>query len=166
MSSNRGKDFEGVIKDCILQVPDVDVQRLYDSTNGFVGVRQPSDYIVYKFPYQYYVECKSTNSHTLHKDYLTQLDDLAKKRHVKGVVAGFIIWYIKDDVTVFIPVETAMQHFYNRCMKSISVKDILNGSMKESGYYLVLEGRKKRVFFDYDFKYFFKEIEAWQKQRL
>lgn len=42
---NRGKQFEDVIKDELLRVNEVvgrkvvDVQRLYDTTNGFSGIK-------------------------------------------------------------------------------------------------------------------------------
>jgi hypothetical protein len=162
MANNRGKDFENVVKDCMLKVCDVDVQRLYDTTSGFIGVKQPSDFIIYKYPYQYYLECKSTNSGTLHKDYITQLDALAEKSKTKGIVAGVIIWFIQHDVTVYVPVDTLIFHFYNRDKKSVSVKDIISGDFAKSGKYFLVKGNKRRVFFDYDFKSFFKEIEAWK----
>lgn len=158
MSQNRGKDFEGVIKDCLLKVPDIDVQRLYDTTNGFAGVKQPSDFSVYLFPYKYYLECKSTNQHTLNRSAISQLDALHEKSKIKGVTAGVFIWYIQDDLTVFIPVETLYEHFYTRDKKSVAVKDIISKDLQKSGKYYVLKGEKKRVFWNYDMQDFFKNF--------
>lgn len=144
---NYGKDFEKQIAEAMMKVPDIDVQRLYDPTNGYVGVRNPSDYIVYKYPYQYYIECKCTWENTLHKDYITQLDDLYKKSKTKGVIAGVFIWFIKHDVTVFITAESLVEHF--KTHKSVNVKDVKDDP------YLLVPGKKKRVFFDYDMESFF-----------
>ena len=49
------------IKEAFEKVPDTSVYRLYDTTNGFVGVANISDFIVYKFPCQYFIECKSVH---------------------------------------------------------------------------------------------------------
>lgn len=160
MGTNYGKQFESVIKDCLKKVPDIDIQRLYDTTNGFVGVKQPSDYIVYKYPHIYYLECKSTHAGTLNKNNITQLDALIEKSKVSGVEAGVIIWYEEHDVTVYIPIETLQVHFYNRSKKSVAVKEILNEDLKQSGYYYILKGKKKRVFYDYDMTDFFNTLEA------
>lgn len=162
--TNRGKQFEDIIKTSLLKVNDVvgrkvvDVQRLYDTTNGFSGVKQPSDFVVYLYPHIYYLECKSTHAHTLNQSYITQLVELEKKSKVEGVIAGTFIWYMEDDLTVFIPVETLCNHFYNRSKKSVSVKDILSEDLKESGWYYILKGKKKRIFFDYDMLDFFRNF--------
>ena len=37
MAENRGKQFEGVIKEAFEKVPGVSIDRLHDQTNGFVG---------------------------------------------------------------------------------------------------------------------------------
>lgn len=158
---NYGKDFEEEIKKAFLREPFVDVQRLYDTTNGFTGIKQPSDFIVYKYPYQYYIECKTTWENTLRKDKLTQLDTLLKKQEVPGVVAGFMVWYIKHDTTVFIPVATVYRHLLK--YKSINIKDIQNNNLAESGDYFYIDGQKRRVFYDYYMDVFFKEVEDWMR---
>lgn len=161
---NRGKQFEDVIKDNLLNVNEVvgrkvvDVQRLYDTTNGFSGVRQPSDFSVFLFPHQYYLECKSTHAHTLNQSYITQITELEKKAKVEGVIAGVFIWFEEDDITVFVPVETLVNHFYNRNKKSVAVKEILNGDLEQSGWFYILKGKKKRVFYQYDMLDFFKNF--------
>ena len=146
---NYGKDFEHLIKTSILKVPDVDVQRLYDTTNGYVGVKQPSDFIVYKYPHQYYLECKCTWENTFHKGKITQLPELFEKQKTKGVNAGVIIWFISHDVTAYIPAATLSLWFENH--SSINVKDLKSGELN----HLDIVGHKKRIFFDYDFSSFF-----------
>jgi len=146
---NYGKDFERIIKDSMMRIPGVDVQRLYDTTNGYVGIRQPADYIVYKYPHQYYIECKCTWENTFHKSYLTQLPDLYQKSLVWGITSGVIIWFIKHDRTIFIKAEDLNEHFEHHA--SVNIKEIVNNQIP----YLDLPGKKKRVFFDYDFTDFF-----------
>lgn len=146
---NYGKDFENLIKESMLRVKDVDVQRLYDTTNGYVGVKQPSDFIVYKYPHQYYIECKCTWENTFHKSKITQLDDLWKKQIITGVHAGVIIWFISHDVTAYIPAFDLKMWF--REHPSINVKDLQSNAL----LHFDIPGRKRRVFFDYDFSSFF-----------
>ncbi len=144
---NYGKDFEKRIEEAARKVENVDIQRLYDTTSGYVGVHQPADYIMYKYPYVYYLECKCTWENTLHKDYITQLPDLYEKSKTKGVVAGVFIWFIKHDVTVFITAESLVEHF--KTHKSVNVKDVKDDPC------LIVPGKKKRIFFDYDLSGFF-----------
>ena len=164
MAINRGKDFEDVIKCSLLRVNEVvggkvvDVQRLYDTTNGFAGVKQPSDFVVFLYPHQYYLECKSTHDSTLNRNKITQLDALREKSKVEGVVAGIFVWFEDYDITAFIPVETLCNHFYNRDKKSVAVKDIISEDLKQSGWYYVLKGKKKRIFWDYDMLDFFRNF--------
>ena len=146
---NYGKDFEKRIEEAMLKVPNLDVQRLYDTTNGYIGVHQPADYSVYKYPYHYYIECKCTWENTLHKDYITQLDDLYKKANINGVNAGVIIWFIKHDRTVYISVSSLVEHFKDH--KSVNIKEVQNGKI----IFIDIPGIKKRVFFDYDMSGFF-----------
>ena len=147
--TNYGKDFEALIKDAMLKVPGVDVQRLYDTTNGFTGIKQPADFIVYRYPNQYYIECKCTWDNVFHKSKITQLDSLVKKSCTKGIIAGVMIWFISHDYTAFIPAWDLSDHFVDH--KSINISERLSGELS----HLQIPGRKKRVFFDYDMESFF-----------
>ena len=42
---NRGKQFEQVIKDAFLKIPDVSIDRLYDPMAGYAGVKNICDFI-------------------------------------------------------------------------------------------------------------------------
>ena len=48
MKVNRGKQFEEQIKQAFLNVKDCSVDRLYDTTSGFIGVANICDFIIYK----------------------------------------------------------------------------------------------------------------------
>ena len=46
MVVNRGKQFEDVIKQAFLNVPDVSVDRLHDQMSGYFGSKNICDFIV------------------------------------------------------------------------------------------------------------------------
>lgn len=168
--TNRGKDFEGVFKECCEKVDGVSIDRLHDQTTGYVGSSNICDFIVYRYPYEYYLECKSTHSNTfsIHsnpkKDKYgrlkgfygnisdTQWKGLSEKQQIDGVLAGVILWFINKDVTVFIPIEE-LQRLYDKGIKSVHY------SLKDLDNYILLKGKKKRVFFDYFMEDFFDSIE-------
>ena len=65
MVENRGKQFENVIKTAFEKVDGVSIDRLHDQTTGFKGSSNICDFIVYKEPYEYYIECKSVHGNLL-----------------------------------------------------------------------------------------------------
>ena len=94
MSVNRGKDFENVIKRSFEKVEGVSIDRLHDQTTGFKGSRNICDFIVYKEPYEYYIECKSVHGNTLPFSNITdnQWTGMLEKSRIEGVFAGLICW--------------------------------------------------------------------------
>lgn len=156
MAQNRGKDFENVIKKDFLKIPDVSIDRLHDQTSGFKGSSNICDFVVYRKPYEYYIECKSVHGGSLPFRNITdrQWMGLKEKSIIYGVYAGIICWYIDHDITVYYPI----QYLYDvkrSGRKSCSVRHI----DKDCGC-VILEGRKKRVFFNYDLRSFLKEVSS------
>ena len=152
MAKNRGKQFEEVIRECFEAVPNTGVIRLPDPTNGYLGIRNISDFIVYHYPYQYFIECKSVHGNTLPFSNITenQWNGMLKMSKIKGVIAGIICWWIDKDVTKFIPIQML------QCMRDKTAKSIRYDILACSGYYTTeIIGKKKRVFFDYDMQQFF-----------
>lgn len=164
MPQNRGKKFEEIIKQSFQKVPDTYVLRLPDQTNGFLGSTNPCDFIVYHYPYQYLIECKSIHGNTFPLNNVTknQREGLLSASNVNGVIAGILIWWIDADVTKFIPIqifEDERQHG----VKSIRFdKDLGVGYQTEYQFLPVLDlrGKKRRVFFNYDMQQFFKEFSV------
>lgn len=154
MAINRGKQFEDVVKNCLEKVQGVDVTRLHDQTNGYLGSRNPCDFIVYKYPYQYDIECKSVHENTFPFSNITdyQYYGLLKKAKIEGVVAGILVWWVDKDVTKFIPIEI-IEILKNQGEKSIRWDAYIHPEI------ISIEGVKKRVFFEYDFSKFFEEVE-------
>ena len=150
---NRGKEFEQKIKEAIEVIPDTSIDRLPDPTNGYMGVRNVCDFMVYKKPYQYYLECKCTHENTMHFSHIrdNQWHGLSKKAKIEGVVAGLIIWFILRDRTVFIPIsrlEWLKDHDFKSVAWDLDYDDVFE-----------IKGRKQRIFYEYDMIDFFEEVK-------
>lgn len=163
MSPNRGKQFENVIRKSFERVEGVSIDRLNDNTAGFKGVAGICDFIVYKEPYEYYIECKSVHGPRLSihsndpkKMYgaitNTQWEGLLEKSKIQGVTAGVICWWIDHDVTKFIPIQVLQ---LCRCRGWKSIKYDINDGLS----IVSILGKKKRVFFDYSMEDFFNEVQ-------
>lgn len=154
MTVNRGKQFEHVIQEAFEKVDGVSIDRLHDQTTGFKGSKNICDFIVYREPYEYYIECKSVHGNTLPFANITktQWDGLLEKSKIEGVFAGIICWFVDRDKTLFIPIEVLEIH---RQYGNKSIKFNI-----PTGYDNVIEivGQKKRVFFDYTMEEFLNEL--------
>ena len=151
MKVNYGKKFEGVIREAFEKVPGVSLDRLNDNTAGFKGIAGICDFIVYREPYEYYIECKSVHGNTLPFSNITetQWNGLLEKSEIEGVFAGVICWWADKDVTKFIPIQL-LQAMKEHNMKSIRYDFTLFGK----DCCIEIKGKKKRVFFDYDMEEF------------
>lgn len=152
MSQNRGKIFEHIIKQAFQKVSGVSIDRLYDQTTGFKGSQNICDFIVYKEPYEYYIECKSVHGNTLPFSNITdtQWNGLLEKSQIEGVFAGVICWWIDHDITKFIPIQCLE---WNKQNGYKSLRYDHDGTA-----FTVLKGKKKRVFFEYDMEEFFNDV--------
>ena len=157
MSQNRGKQFEEVIKKSFEKIPNVSVDRLHDQTTGYLGSKNICDFIVYKKPYEYYIECKSVHGNTFPFSNITdnQFRGLLEKSKIKGVIAGLIIWFVDKDVTIFVEINDLKV-----------AKDLGDKSIRFDEAYIRLQGKKKRVFFDYDMDSFFHTIEKINRREV
>lgn len=156
MGINRGKDFEAIIRAGFEKTPQVSIDRLYDPMSGFAGVKNICDFIVYSYPWQCYIECKTLYGNTLNfKTAITenQWKGLLNKTTIQGVQAGIIVWFIDYDTTVYVPI-MELEKLKNSGAKSLNIKDIRENNVK----CLFLHGRKKRVFFEYDMERFLTQL--------
>lgn len=152
MSTNRGKQFENVVRQAFEKVPGVSIDRLHDQTTGFKGSQNICDFIVYKEPYEYYFECKSVHGNRLPFSNITdtQRNGLLQKSFIDGVFAGIICWWIDKNKTLFLPIQT--------------IKMLANEGISSYHYdwdaigVIEIKGKKKRVFFDYDMEKFLDEL--------
>ncbi len=154
MADSLGKKFEGVIKEAFEKVEGVSIDRIHDQMNGYAGSTNISDFILYKYPHEYYIECKSVHGSTLPFSNITrnQWDGMLKKSQIQGVVAGVICWWVKFDTTLFLPIQLLEQMKNDGC-KSVrwDMCDYLETPIR-------IPGKKKRVFFDYDMEAFLNEF--------
>lgn len=157
-SKNKGKQFEEIIKKSFLKVPDVSIDRLRDAPRKMKNVDNPSDFIVYKKPHEIYVECKSHKGNTLPLSCIReeQIRGMTEKAKIDGVKAGIIVWFIDHDLTVWIPINEIV-FWRDIGNKSINIKNIQDKHIERIRH-IVIQGRKKRVYFDYDMKDFLRRL--------
>lgn len=146
MSNNYGKAFEKKFKEDWLKVPNSDITRLYDITNGFKSISNVSDFIGYIFPFIYYLECKSTQGNTFPLGRLTQNFELSKKMGKLGENPGVIIWFIDHQKVCYVPIEE-IKRLESLDYKSVNVKMI--GDSNFNVY--EIPGKPKRTFIDSDY---------------
>ena len=151
MSTNRGKDFEALVKRYMNNVPNVMVERLYDSTNGFKNIKTPADFLVYKKPTLYYIECKSTDGGTIPFSRLTQLDELYSKKSIDGIRAGFLIWY-KDLQRTYWCEADYVKEMKDCGARSINIKTL---NATSDNRVILISASYPRVYGIYDFTEFF-----------
>lgn len=153
MATNRGKAFEDVIREAFKRLPNTTVTRLPDPVQGYLGIRNICDFIIYNYPYQYFIECKSVHGNTLSFSNITdnQYHGMLEVSQVKGVIAGVICWWVDRDVTRFIPVQVL------QVMKNIGLKS-MRYDFEDVPEIVNIKGTKKKVFFAYDMDDFFHQI--------
>lgn len=155
MPKNYGKKFEQIIKEAFSKVPGVSIDRLHDQTTRYKGSQNICDFIVYKEPYEYYIECKTVHGTTLPFNNIseTQWNGLLEKSKIEGVMSGILCWWVDLNQTWFIPIWVLEDAKTVMNAKSISV---VHPHMQ--GFWTVIPGRKKRTFFEYDMTEFFEEV--------
>lgn len=176
MGVNRGKKFEKVVQECFEKTPGVSIDRLHDQTTGYEGSSNICDFIVYREPHEFYFECKSVHGNTLsihsipkpdkrgvlHGFYGnitdTQWEGLLEKSKIKGVHAGILCWWIECDITLYLPIEI-LQYAYENGDKSIRFDEYISGMFKGVvRRFIRLQGKKKRIYYDYDMEALLNEI--------
>lgn len=82
--ANEGKRWERNFKKSI-----PGIIRLYDTTSGYSGVKNPCDFVYYLYPFQYLFECKSVEGTKLYFSAITenQHEQLDYYDHIYGVTS-------------------------------------------------------------------------------
>ena len=132
--ASRGKKFEDRFKsDWVESVPDSVCYRLYDTMSGYMGQRNVGDFICYKYPLMFIIDCKSIQGNTLPFSDLRQYDQRLEYKNIKGVRVGFVVWFIDHDKVLWIPVQT-MEKIQKEGLKSYNIR-----KMFDNDNYPVLE---------------------------
>ena len=97
---NYGKKFEERFKlDWTNSIEDSCIIRLYDNTSGYLSISNISDFICYKQPNIFFIECKSHKGASIPFDDISQYNKLIQVAGIPGVRAGIVLWlYEKDKV--------------------------------------------------------------------
>lgn len=154
MNVNYGKKFEHIIHQSFAKVAGVSIDRLHDQTSGFRGSQNICDFIVYKKPYEYYIECKSVHGNTLPFSNITdtQWEGLYEKSKIAGVQAGIICWWIDRDITKFVPI-LLLEMMYMDGKRSIRYDEEVYEYSRPL-MTTTIKGKKKRIFYEYDMEEF------------
>ena len=140
--ADLGKKFEERFK---LQwqdtVPDSFIYRLNDQMSGYLGSSNVSDFICYKKPDLYLIECKSHGGNTFPFSAFRQYDGLVEYAGIPGVHAGVVLWMYDHDKVIWIPIQTFME-LKNEGKKSFNIK-LLDSNDYE---YVDLPSKKLRTF--------------------
>lgn len=150
MAKNNGKKFEEIIRKAFETLPDVSIDRIPDQTMRHKDRKNVSDFIVYKKPYQFYVECKTVHGNILPFANITQFDALLNKEKIPGVRAGVICWWVEKDVTLWLPISW-LDALRKAGMKSLRYDTEFPAVIK-------IKGKKKKIYFDYDLSTFFEHF--------
>ena len=154
---SRGKKFEQVVREAFEKNPNISIDRLPDPTGGYLGVRNICDFIIYKYPFQLYLECKVQQGNTLNWSRISdnQWNGLLEKSKIPGVVAGVLVWFVDHDITTFVPIQELEMLRDGHGQKSLHITHL---NFRDN---IPLEGRKKRIFFEYDAEGFLKSVSSW-----
>lgn len=150
MAQNRGKEFENKFKADFLKLKDVSLDRLYDPVGGYVGIKNISDYIAYKYPNMFYIECKSCLGNTWNFSAYTQYEKQLEKVGITGIRVGVVLWMIDHATVLYAPTKTIAQMKADG-KKSINIKDLKNQTYR----LIEIPSVKKRVFLDSDYSVLF-----------
>ena len=154
---NRGKDFERQIKSAFEKIEGVSIDRLKDSMSGYMGDNTICDFIVYRKPYEFYIECKAVHGNTLNfKSDIrpNQWEGLTEKSLINGVYSGFMVWFIDHDLTIYIDV-AVLANMRASGLKSLNIRDLDYIDTVQSNRLMRIGGKKRRILFDYDMNSFF-----------
>lgn len=144
MAISRGKQFEDKFKEDFSKLENSSIDRLYDTMNGYKSISQVSDFIGYKYPLIFYIECKSHKGASIPMANITQYDKLKDKVGIPGVRTGVVLWLIEKDVVMYIPTSTVTK-LKEDGEKSIGLRHLDKYNIK------IVPSVKKRVFMDSDY---------------
>ena len=145
---NYAKRHENSFREACKKVEGIIIERLWDSIGGKMNLKQPSDFIAYKMPYIYYVECKTTQEENFPLGNISdhQWKSLNERAKIEGCVAGILLEYRidEDNIKVFF-IEIA---YLNKIKNRQGQKYISINEAEQIG--IEVPTKKKKVNFSYD----------------
>lgn len=143
---NRGKQFEDRFKLDWERTVSKCIDRIYDQVSGYKTISNVSDFIGFKKPHIFYLECKSTRENTFNFHKLTQYDKLTCKVGIPGVRVGVVIWFISHDRVIYVPIKTITK-MKEDGLKSVNIREIDNTNYR----FYEIPSKKLRVFMESDY---------------
>lgn len=149
MADNLGKKWEERFKkDFEETLPNSTIDRIYDTVGKYAGVSNVCDFIGYKYPNIFYLECKSCKGNTFNFAKLTQYEKLKEKVGIPGVRVGVVLWFWEQDRVFYVPIATVTKMIKDG-KKSVNCK-----KSQSEGYYIIdVPGEKQRVFMKCDYTF-------------
>ena len=144
MSINYGKKFEERFKKDWVESTGGIIVRLYDNTSGYLSISNISDYICYKYPNIFFIECKSHKGASIPFDKISQYQKLLKLSNILGVRSGVVLWLYDKDKVLYVPA-TTIETLIAKGEKSVGIRHI------ESENIIEIPSKKLRVFMESDY---------------
>lgn len=102
---NCGKKFEELVERDLKKVEGLTIDRLPDQMSGMYGSSNVCDFIAYRYPHIYYIECKATKNNAFNISELSQYDKLKTKIGIPGVRCGVLVWFYNLNKIRWYPIE-------------------------------------------------------------
>ena len=144
MSINYGKKFEERFKQDWINSTGGIVIRLYDNTSGYLSISNISDYICYKYPNIFFIECKSHRGASIPFENISQYQKLITLSNTLGVRCGVVLWLYEKDRVLYIPA-TTIRSLIDKGEKSVGLRHL------EEERIIEIPSKKLRVFMESDY---------------
>lgn len=146
MNDKLGKEAEDKIKQWLDRKDDgYAFYRLYDIMTGYYGQYNISDFICYKYPYQWFIESKATWEDRFDICMIseTQYNGLMEMAPIPGVAAVVIVLFASYQRAFIIDIREIDRYQKESGMKSFNIKKIDQWPFKYSEIQTIPNNRKK-----------------------
>ena len=108
MAINKGKKWEVCVQESWEQsFPSSFIIRIPDQQSGYLGTsRNVSDFIAFKSPYLFLIECKTIKGNTLPFSNLKQYERMLQYEDIENIKTGFLVWWQDKGVTAWVPTKS------------------------------------------------------------
>lgn len=153
MSKDIGKEAEDKIHKWLDRPEEgYSLDRLYDQMNGFFGSKNICDFILYKHPYIYYIESKSTWEDRFDFSMLTetQHDGLLGKSEIPGAYGVVIVLFATYKRAFILNIKNIKQ-MEDQGKKSLNIKKIDKWPIPYREIQTIPNARKKLLDYEGEF---------------
>lgn len=156
MAQNKGKNWESRFKrDWKRCFPNSFLLRLYDTTNGFITIANPCDFLAMPKDKLFLIECKSHKGASIPFDAIPQYERLLEYVNMDNIRAGVVVWFIDKDRVVWVSIKS-MLSMKNREEKSIKLSKLDDGCYD----FIEIPAKKLRTFMECDYTVLLEKDDA------